>query len=277
VRARLYEASGRTKGLAVLMFDGAGGGYPTDPQAPTALAAKGYPTLAAAYFRNRLGEPDGLPVALSEIPLEYGLACIDWLQRSPGIAPRGVVVVGQSRGAELALLLASRCPTLAGVVAFSPSDAVWQSGTYDGDPKSAWTEGGHPLPFRSFAYAAGAWDPEAPVGVASVAEAPAAAIPVERIRCPTLLISSKDDRIWPAAKMSDAVSERMSRAGNPPQTLQFDDASHILMGFGPGPVRVTAGVFTMLLGGSEEGTRTARDEGWAAMLQFLERIEQAGR
>jgi dienelactone hydrolase len=277
IRARFYETSGDANSIAVVMFDGAGGGYPTDPQPAAALAAAGYPTLAVAYFRNRLGEPDGLPAALCEIPVEYGIKCIEWLRRQPGIMPDGIVILGQSRGTELVLLLATRCEGLAGIALFSPSDVLWQSSTFQGEPKSAWTERGTGLPFHRFAYAPGNWLPESAASAAYVQEIPEAVIPVERITCPVLLISSRDDRIWPAAKMADAISARMTGTGRQPQNLQFDDASHVLMGFGDAPIRVSVGPFTMELGGTEAGTRRARDAGWAALFRFLEELQQNSR
>jgi dienelactone hydrolase len=272
--ARVYAAQAPSVKPAVVVFDGSGGGYPADEPAMTALATAGYPTLAVAYFRNRMGAPEGVPPILSEIPLEYGLRCIEWAEEHLGGRSRGVVVIGQSRGSELALLAATRYPNLRGVIAISPSDAVWQSNTFGVDPNSAWSEEGRALPFRRFAIPPGQWPLQAEVSTAFVEDVPDATIPVERIACPVLLISSRDDRIWPSAKMANAVSDRMGRFGRRPLNLQFDNASHILLGFGDAPVRVSAGSFSLELGGNEEGTRVARDAGWKALLSFLEQVQE---
>jgi pimeloyl-ACP methyl ester carboxylesterase len=272
ISARVYGEPALAGKPAVVVFDGSGGGYPTDEPAMAALAAVGYPTLAVAYFRNRLGAPEGVPAILSEIPLEYGIRSVRWAEEHLGGQSHGVVVMGHSRGSELALLVATRCPNLRGVVAISPSDAMWQSNTFGDDPKSAWSEAGQALPFRRFAVPPGQWPVEAAVSSAYVEDVTDATIPVERIGCPVLLISSRADRIWPSAKMADAICDRMGRHGRQPQNLQFDDASHILMGFGDAPVRVSAGSFSLELGGSEEGTRTARNAGWEALLGFLQKM-----
>lgn len=272
LRARLYEPPIRSNRPGVVVFDGAGGGFPADEPAWQALAEEGCPTLAVAYFRDGFGQPRQLPATLSRIPLEYALRSLEWLRHSPENPSSRVVVVGQSRGAELALLLGVRCPFLSGVAAFSPSDAVWQSQTYGGEPTAAWTEDGRGLPYRRFARMPGQWPAEAALSEAYVAGVPDAVIPAERIECPVLLASSRADRIWPSARMADAVAARRQSAGRPVENLQFDDASHLLMGFGDAPIRVSRGAFTMELGGTEVGTRVARYAGWTALLQFLAQV-----
>ena len=271
--AQLYDAAASVGRPAIVVFDGSGGGYPQDERAMAALAAAGYPTLAVAYFRNRRGRPEGVPRVLSEIPVEYGIRCSEWANDHLGGKANGVVVIGQSRGSELALLVATRCTGLAGAVAVSPSDAVWQSNTFISKAKSAWSENGRALPYRRFAIMPGRWPVEAEISASYRADVPEATIPVERIDCPILLLSSRDDRIWPSAKMADAIANRMALHGRHAQNLQFDNASHILLGFGDAPVRVGIGPFGLKLGGSPEGTRVARDAGWNALLGFLQEIE----
>lgn len=273
--AQLYGAEGAVGKPAIVVFDGSGGGYPTDAPAMAALAAAGYPTLSVAYFRNRRGRPTGVPRVLSEIPLEYGIRCVEWANDHLGGKAHGVVVIGQSRGSELALLVAARRAGLAGVVAVSPSDAVWQSNTFISKARSAWSEAGRALPFRRFAVMPGRWPVDAEIASAYRKDVPEATIPVERIDCPVLLISSRDDRIWPSAKMADAIANRMALHGRHARNLQFENASHILLGFGDAPVRVGIGPFTLKLGGNAEETRIARNAGWKALLGFLERIRAA--
>ena len=266
-----YYAPKKLSGVGVIIFDGAGGGFPTDDAVPRALAAAGHPTLAVAYFRNWQGQPAELPASLKRIPVEYALACIGVMSCKSGLAADRIVLMGQSRGAELALLTATRSGRLAGVIAFSASDGLWQASTFDGEISAAWTEGGEDLPFRRFTYGPGQWQPASPMASAFGRE-DQADIPVERITCPILLVSSEDDRIWPATQMADAVAARVSEAGRAVQHLRFPDASHVLMGFGDAPTRIVGPGFTMELGGSEEGTRAARDRAWDAVLSFLAKV-----
>jgi len=54
----------------------------------------------------------------------------------------------------------------------------------------------------------------------------AAAIAVERIRCPLLLLSGEDDQMWPASEMAAAAMSRRGRADD--RHLSFADAGHFL-------------------------------------------------
>jgi pimeloyl-ACP methyl ester carboxylesterase len=101
---------------AVLVFSGSGGGLTTS-FAAALLAAHGYPTLALAYFKV-----PGLPRTLHDIPLEYFTSALERLRAQPGVDPRHVLVAGDSRGGEAALLLGAHFPRLVnGVVAGVPA------------------------------------------------------------------------------------------------------------------------------------------------------------
>jgi hypothetical protein len=76
--------------------------------------------------------------------------------------------------------------------------------------------------------------------------------------------------------MSDAVVARLKAHdfAYPVENLQFDDSSHLLMGFGPGLVKFgIPHIWEMDFGGTPEGTRKARDSGWAKSKEFLAGIE----
>ena len=105
----LYLPVGSPAKLGVLVLGGAEGGVPSGAKF---LASKGYAALALAYF----GAP-GLPETLEQIPLEYLDRALAWLDASPGVPRGGVVIQGGSKGAELALLLASRHADVIGVIA----------------------------------------------------------------------------------------------------------------------------------------------------------------
>ena len=267
-----YYAPERLSGVGVIIFDGAGGGFPIDESVPSALAAAGHPALAVAYFRNGQGYPAELPASLQRIPVEYVFACMSVMTSKSGVPADQIVLMGQSRGAELVLLAATHISSLAGVVAFSPSDGLWQASTFEGEASAAWTRGGEDLPFRKFTYGPGQWQPASPIAAAFIGDDNQADIPVQQISCPVMLISSEDDRIWPATKMANMVAARMKAANRTVQHLQFPDASHVLMGFGEAPIRVIGPGFTIELGGSKDGTRAARDSAWSAVLAFLAEV-----
>lgn len=269
---RLHALSDAQRRPAVIMLNGSDGGIPSGKDADD-LAASGYPTLALAYFKDWHGQPDGVPASLNAIPLEYFFRAIDWLKRQPQVDPGRIVLMGQSRGGELVLLLASLRPDVAGVIAFSPSDRVW-SGIPAQDakmpPGPAWTLNGRPVPFQNTAFVQGMamrdWF------VRSTPN-PAAVIPVEKVTGPVLLISSTADKLWPSDVSANAAAARLAtrKGGARVENLQFADASHLLMGTGPGIIKLTfpGTSFTMDFGGTAEGTARARAAAWDASKRFL--------
>lgn len=60
------------------------------------MAARGYPTLALAYFK----EP-GLPPLMRDIPLEYFVTALTLLGRQDGVDSSKLVIAGASGGPRL--------------------------------------------------------------------------------------------------------------------------------------------------------------------------------
>jgi pimeloyl-ACP methyl ester carboxylesterase len=126
-------------------------------------------------------------------------------------------VIGGSKGAEAALILASRRPDIRAVVAGVPTNVVWQGIDFSdwSQVKSSWSLAGKPMDFVP--YAAGvntgrirdiydrSLPPEGDEG--------AAAIPVERIESDVLLISGDQDALWPSKPMSERIERRLTASG----------------------------------------------------------------
>jgi len=96
-----------------------------------------------------------------------------------------------------------------------------------------------------------------------------------------LLISSRADAMSPSARMANDIEARLraNRFAYRIENVQYEDASHLLMGFGPAmtELRVNDPVtkqyrFTMHFGGTAEGTEAARNAGWARVKEFLARL-----
>ena len=97
---------------------------------------------------------------------------------------------------------------------------------------------------------------------------PQAAIRVERIKGPILLISAGDDHIWPSTPMARDVMTRLSEREHPfPSAhLSFDDAGHFI--HLPGYTLTVP--FEGKFGGTVSADARARKEGWQVLLSFLE-------
>ncbi len=176
---------------AVLALGGSEGGDQSG--LAIALAARGIPTLAQAYFK----EP-GLPATVSRIPLETFDHGLDWLRARPEVDPDRIWVIGGSYGSEAALLVGIRRPDVHGVVVTSPGNIV--SEDYPPTGNAAWTAGGTPLPFTS------------EVGNPAPTDVPAAVIPVEKITRPVVAVCGGADTLWPSCRQAQAIMTRLDAA-----------------------------------------------------------------
>lgn len=223
--ARLFLPPGTAEAgpyPAVIVLNGSGGGFDLDKAA--LLSRHGFATLALAYF----GVPP-LPAWLHQIPLDYIEAALAWLAAQPEIDAKRIGVLGVSRGAELALLSASRLSRIRAVVAYSPSSVAWDSGGRDkqnGQSIPAWTWKGEPVPFVQMPLRGFKLRSAFPVlalrrpimfrnmfrvGLQASAAVDRAAIHVENVCGPILLISGGDDHVWPAAAMCEAIEGRLKQ------------------------------------------------------------------
>lgn len=206
--AHLYVPKLTSPMPVVIAVGGSEGGLSTGDANGELLAPHCIAVLALAYFKA-----DGLPSTLDAIPLEYFRRAIDYLQTVPEVDAKRLGIVGGSRGAELALLLASMEPRIHSIVATTPSSHVWGGRTTLG---SAWTLAGKDVPHLSL----GLTDAtpqvlrfEAALDQAGHASTPR--IPVEKINGPILLISATEDAIWPSFRMSLEIESTLRDAHFP--------------------------------------------------------------
>jgi pimeloyl-ACP methyl ester carboxylesterase len=216
VDAKLTLGSGKNQPL-IVGFGGAEGGnlFASDFAKPAveAYAAKGYAFLAIGYF----GAP-GAPKELDRIALEGVHQAIETAARNPRVNGKCIAVMGGSKGGELALLLASYYPDIKVVIGLVPGNAVFMAHTSTADT-AGFSLNGKDLPFVpipesaiSFLVGPGrnlrlAFDEM----VKDKAAVEKAAIAVERINGPVLLISARRDELWPSMEMSEAVVHRLAQ------------------------------------------------------------------
>ncbi len=283
LRGVLFLPPGDGPHPALIGVSGSGGGYPTEGAA--ALASRGFSVLALAYFNA----PD-LPEKLVEIPLEYFEEGLEWLKAVPEVDPERIGVIGGSRGGELALVLGSRFPQFRVVVAKVPSHVVWPGCCDEEDfEKPSWTWHGKGLtamPKPEAAYNAQRYWPEVRddwlgfywIGLGNVAAEAAAAIPVEKINGPVLMISGGDDQCWPATYMADLVMERLEANDFPYHSvhLRYDDSGHAAGSLPYWPTaRMVRPMHSLIgkpiaLGGTAESLARSAVHSWKRTLEFLE-------
>ncbi|WFR67999.1 acyl-CoA thioester hydrolase/BAAT C-terminal domain-containing protein [Curtobacterium flaccumfaciens] len=185
-----------------------------------------------------------------------------------------VWVVGTSLGAEAALLIGAHRQSVAGVIAFAPTDVVWPWKDHAGIECSHWTLAGVPVPFVPLA-----WDsyvPETPARfrplyeqsyARSPANVEAAVIPVEQIQ-QLVMVAGGDDQVWPSTESAHRIRVRRRDAGRETTLVSREDAGHrtIL----PGET-IVAGGQTMQRGGSEDADRALGRAAWAAITSTVAR------
>jgi pimeloyl-ACP methyl ester carboxylesterase len=178
-----------------------------------------------------------------------------------------------------------------------PSSHVWgaisrHDAQEDDDYFASWTVNG-----RSVPYAGRVRNDAVPPdtnGVVSLAPAylayvqdtdrsDAAWIPVERINGPVLLISGKQDALWPSAYFGEQIMERARQQGFPfpIEHFSYDGAGHAI-GVGYGPTTVNQSFHPIRRafidhGGTAEGLAQARADSWPRVLAFVSQQTAAAR
>lgn len=254
-----YPPLGSPRKLGVLILGGSDGGIPS--RRAKLIAENGFPALALAYFKTKR-----TPEHLDMIPLEYFDQPIEWLKKNKNTQGGRIVVIGESKGAELALLLASRKSDISAVVAFVPSAVVFQGiPKHYQPPRSSWSYSGEPIPFVPYDFS-NLPDPNNALSIYrnSLKQQDAvkrALIPVAKIKGPILLFSATDDRIWPSFEMSDMIIRTLREQGftYTSEHITYDAAGHTITEH-------------YMMGGTEDGNRKARIDSTERTLSFLNRL-----
>jgi dienelactone hydrolase len=255
---------------AMLLLGGSEGGLGAGTRdAAKALQAEGFSVLTPSYF----GAPRQ-PKHLELVPLETFDRALAWLRVQPEVDATRIAIAGVSKGAEAALLVATRHPELRGVFAGVPSSVVWPGIVFGKlKTKSSWTLHGRSLPFVPygpfrFKMLLGDVGSVYTDGLKHVAQHEDAAIPIEKIKVPVLLVCGESDKLWPSCAMSRQLA---ARGGSNVTVLAYPNAGHLSVG---PPLAESDENYSKLgfLGGTVAGNNAARAESWPKILDFARRV-----
>jgi dienelactone hydrolase len=242
-------AGGEKLPVVISLHGSEGGGVEKAWGRAVPFASRGFAAVGVNYFAYPHEAIEGVPTQHAEIKVEILDAIREWLETRPEVDATRIHLVGVSKGAEFALLAATRFDWITSVVALVPSDVVWEGyGEGGGTARSSWSVGGKPVRFvplfpfdpkqegmyrtnteryeRSRAYYADRVEP--------------ARIAVEDAKARILLLASDRDEVWASGAMARNLVERLVAAGKSDrvEVTIYPKAGHQITGTGTFPVRL---------------------------------------
>ncbi|GGY61575.1 dienelactone hydrolase [Cellvibrio zantedeschiae] len=216
VTSKLFLGEGNNQPL-IVGLGGSEGGNPWasehwKPQRDKFIA-QGYAFLALGYFGDK-----NTPRQLDRIALEGVHKAVMDATKDPHINGKQIIIMGGSKGAELALTLASYYPEYTAVIAIVPGSAIFPALTL-GMNTSSFSYHGQELTFVPVPWSATPALIKRDLRTAFekmmennqvMADA---AIKVENIHGPILLLSATKDEMWPSMEMSEQMVQRLEKAG----------------------------------------------------------------
>ncbi len=258
----------------VIVLAGSEGGIPDG--IAELMSSNGIAAFALAYS----GVYD-LPPDVENVELEYFERAFEWLQNHPRLNGK-IAIWGASRGAELALLLGSMFPdSIDRIVAVAPSSVVLSP--------NAWLYKGEPvLPAAPFLVDFN-YDFRNDVALRETPHVQkihfergiylenerfeAASIPVEKIKCPIMLITGGDDQLGPCSIFAKQIFARLDRFHSKIEKthLDYPKAGH-LIGL---PYLPRINLFFdewrwINVGGTPYADELASRDAWEHTLEFLQ-------
>lgn len=247
------------------------------------FAKAGHIGLSLPYHRL-----EGLPNLIEEIPLEYFEKSIDWLISQPEVNVDKILVMGASTNAELVLLLAATySDKISGVIAICPSSVTWSNTVFPWSSEeimSKWTLDGRPVPFVAMEKINGNetnqletlsyWN----AGLDDSLKVSKAAIQVERIGGPILLITPVDDKVWPSFRMSEMIMNRLDDHDFKfnYENITYENAGHTISAqysksytAEKGTMMVDGKEYEYAFGGTPSGTLAAQIDSRKRIMDFV--------
>jgi dienelactone hydrolase len=188
------------------------------------IAEKGYRVLAIYYFGK-----ESLPPKLAHVPVEFFSHVIQFAEQFEASYP--LTIVGASRGAELAFILANHFQVVSNLVLVAPTAFIYPGEDY----QPAWTLHGKPLPTIRFTWR---MKLKEYFGKSSLLkemfdyeftanrQVPEARIDSSTFKGNLLLFSGKEDLFWPSAQMGQMLATNAIRAKSVEHYV-YEEAGHL--------------------------------------------------
>jgi len=281
--AKIYRLFGDVPRPVVVILHGAEGGDRAGRRFGPILARQGYAAVSLPYYSPNWGQygpppefPD-LPGSFIDIRVDQLARLRETLRSVPGLDVERFALFAGSKGSEFALIAATRYPWIDAVVAYAPSDLVWEGWgveTLEAEgTRSSFSFDGRPLPFMPYRGFVAGLQQGQNADLRAIHEngfadhpdrAAAARIPAEAYRGALLLVAGDEDRLWNSGRMARNIVASRRAAGLTTEALLYPEAGHDLAGDG-GPREDPRG------GGTPAANAAARADAWPKVLAFLAR------
>ncbi|MBN3285339.1 ACOT2 thioesterase, partial [Polyodon spathula] len=266
IRATLFLPPGKGPFPGLVDLGGTAGGLLE--YRSSLLAGHGFAAMALAYF----GFED-LPERMSEFHLEYFEEALRYLQALPQVREGGVGVLGISKGADLALSMASFLPGVSAVVSVAGCNANFMTPLQCG--------GSTLLPGLGMCLERVRVD-EALGGVLDFSDCyedprdpslQGCVVPIERASARFLFLVGEDDQNWPSTLYAMEAAQRLGAHGRaPPEVVIFPGAGHLLEPPYFPHCRASFHKLVgapLLWGGQPQPHAAAQEQAWSRVLSFL--------
>ena len=233
--AILYPGNGR-KDKVMIVMSGSNGGMKLTKQEAEFYHRNGIPSLALALFKTKQ-----TPKELSRVPVEFVEKAAAWLKK---LGYKQIGIDGTSKGSEMALIAASLFPELSCVIVRVLSHFVSEGLSGSGKNKapsgtSCWSYRGKELPYapyrsRTFNIRQ-MFMREKEMHIITFnrdkAVTPETLIPIENIKAPVLMLSSKHDEVWPSYESAVYMEKKLTEIGFPysHKHIAFEHMSHAVL------------------------------------------------
>jgi len=268
----------------IVWLSGSGGGLGINSLVSAPLASHGFNVLSLPYFGEK-----GLPAQLSRVPLEYFDKAFAWLSKNPITSGKEVWILGMSKGAELALILASKYSFITRVVLWAPHAYCFQGIAFKNE--SSWTCAGEDLPYIRlrnrwvFANMLNGFIKDEPFefasvykkGVAVAQNKEVARIKVEEANADLLLFTSRQCGMWNTYDGSLEIVDTLCQHDYPHSydLIVYEDAGEpYLVPYVIPSSESSAKMAPRLvlsLGGTLEGNAHTRADAWGKTIQFFKK------